>query len=195
MKKLGEEERKRRRKESYRKCRVARKERMTEEEKEKRRAYDRKYYRAYCEKNSDMIREKKRKWDSDHREQKHIYYLNHIEERKAYNKKWYQDHKMETAIASKMWRASHPDHRRERTLSQYGLSLEEYDDILETQSGGCKICGVLEVGKRTFHVDHDHKTGKNRGLLCKHCNVMLAMARDNKDILFRAIDYLLENEE
>lgn len=73
----------------------------------------------------------------------------------------------------------------------YDISLAEYDAILLSQNGACFICN----GKRNYnlHVDHCHKTGIVRGLLCKMCNKrLLPAARDNIDRLQRAIVYLTD---
>ena len=72
---------------------------------------------------------------------------------------------------------------------KFGLTEEDYQTRLEEQDGGCYICGGDNNG-RTLHVDHDHKTGKIRALLCYSCNTLLGYAHDNVDILESAIDYL-----
>lgn len=79
--------------------------------------------------------------------------------------------------------------RRYHLLRTYGLTQEQYDSMLEHQGGVCAICG----GKRRYllAVDHDHKTGQLRGLLCKLCNSrLLTSVRDDVDALKRAIVYL-----
>lgn len=68
----------------------------------------------------------------------------------------------------------------------YGLSLDALNN-LETQSNGqCAICS----SKRKLQVDHDHKTGKVRGLLCFSCNVGIGNFKENEQFLERAILYL-----
>jgi hypothetical protein len=66
--------------------------------------------------------------------------------------------------------------------------------IIETQSGRCVICQTAlshEQGKRTSpHVDHDHTTGKVRGILCGNCNIALGAAKDDPIILAAMITYL-----
>ena len=85
--------------------------------------------------------------------------------------------------------------RRTRMKSKYGLSLDDYDRIFSNQSGCCCICNkperatVYGVVKR-LAVDHCHKTGKIRGLLCNSCNALLAKINDNVDWLEAAITYL-----
>jgi hypothetical protein len=78
-------------------------------------------------------------------------------------------------------------------LKKFGLSTEEYDTISKAQNHRCKICGDKANTKskyKTLTVDHNHKTGEVRALLCSQCNSMLGFARDNRVILSKAIDYL-----
>jgi len=77
----------------------------------------------------------------------------------------------------------------------YGISLEEYSEKLESQNGVCGICGCLPPNNRKKHlaVDHDHNTGKVRGLLCDNCNRGLGLLKDDVETLEKAILYLKEN--
>lgn len=78
--------------------------------------------------------------------------------------------------------------RKWRLKSKYGMDPAEYDSMVEEQAGLCTICGNLpEMG---LVVDHDHSTGRVRGLLCGQCNVGLGMFRDNPDLLMNALIYL-----
>ena len=95
-------------------------------------------------------------------------------------------------------------HLREKNAEQYleydlqryfGISLVEYNEMLENQDGVCAICGKEEAtkvnGKRVrLSVDHDHKTGKIRGLLCGNCNRGIGNLQDSPGLLKKAIDYL-----
>ncbi len=71
---------------------------------------------------------------------------------------------------------------------KYGITLEIYEAMLKSQNGGCAICGKTD-GKR-LHVDHDHATGKVRGLLCFKCNVSIGHFGDDIAVLRLAIRYL-----
>jgi hypothetical protein len=73
-------------------------------------------------------------------------------------------------------------------LTKYGITRQEYDDMLAAQGGGCAICGGLT--RRRPNVDHCHKTGKVRAILCHLCNQGLGSFRDNPDLLRKAIAYL-----
>jgi len=79
----------------------------------------------------------------------------------------------------------------------YGISLKDYNSILDSQEYKCKICGKKReefeiVGKKLF-VDHCHKTGKVRGILCTKCNTGIGMFDDSIENLEAAISYLKEN--
>jgi hypothetical protein len=80
---------------------------------------------------------------------------------------------------------------RARRLRQYGFTVEEYEDLLASQQGVCAICGG-PPGARSLHVDHDHQTGENRGLLCHNCNIGLGNFRDDPDLLLAAAAYLIQ---
>jgi Recombination endonuclease VII len=77
--------------------------------------------------------------------------------------------------------------KRVVTLSKYGLTLKSYQAMKVAQNGKCRIC--LKT-TRYFHIDHDHITGRVRGLLCARCNIALGLFRDNPRILRNAIKYL-----
>ena len=96
-------------------------------------------------------------------------------------------------LADKRFFDAHPGRKRDYHLRHlYGMSLVDFNEKLTAQSGGCAICGGPPGGKGVFHVDHDHKMGKIRGLLCHSCNLMLGQARDDQSILKLAIEYLSE---
>lgn len=83
-----------------------------------------------------------------------------------------------------------PEYRAKRAAyvrkSLYGISQEGFDLLFVKQNGLCAICGTNDPGKKGFHVDHDHVTGKVRWLLCGHCNLGLGHFRDNPEILRKA---------
>lgn len=90
------------------------------------------------------------------------------------------------------------------------IARKDYNEMLEYQNGVCAICKnpetaiqrkflyegepPIEVIKR-LSIDHDHITDEIRGLLCGKCNAMLGLARDDIEILFAAIEYLLSSKE
>lgn len=80
--------------------------------------------------------------------------------------------------------------------STFGISLSDYLSIKDAQGGKCAICGEHETTKHQrgiinqLAVDHDHTTGKVRGLLCQQCNRSLGLLKDNVEVLRQAISYL-----
>ncbi len=75
--------------------------------------------------------------------------------------------------------------------AKYGISLDTYEALLQVQNYVCAICGGN--GKNRLSVDHDHATGKIRGLLCRACNVGIGNLRDSIDIIEKAKLYLIKH--
>jgi len=73
---------------------------------------------------------------------------------------------------------------------RYNISQKEYNQMLNKQDGKCIICGELPTTFKNLSVDHNHKTGKIRGLLCDHCNRGIGFLKENPYILIKAIKYL-----
>ena len=103
-----------------------------------------------------------------------------VAKRKAYASQYQKDHPHK----------EDPEHRRIRFIKwRYGLSVEEYDEMFRRQDGKCAACG--ERSTKYLCVDHDHKTGKIRRLLCCRCNLVLGLVEDEPEILARLQKYLL----
>lgn len=107
------------------------------------------------------------------------------EDRKEYMRKWHRQARLANA-----------DYYMDIDLrKKYGVTLEWYRNTLAKQNNVCAICkhpetAVVRGKVIAMPIDHDHKTGKARGLLCTKCNRGLGLFRDNKDILQVAIQYL-----
>ena len=87
-------------------------------------------------------------------------------------------------------------------LKKFGLNAKLYTELLEKQGFMCKICGkkhehkpAVKWGRAHLAVDHSHKTGKIRGLLCHACNVALGLFKDSPETLYRAAEYLQQADE
>lgn len=88
--------------------------------------------------------------------------------------------------------------RRLAIKQNYGLTLEQYDAMVAAQNGLCAICDRPERAQRQgkvmrMPVDHCHKTGRIRALLCHSCNRALGLLGDDVDLLRKAIEYLLRH--
>lgn len=77
-----------------------------------------------------------------------------------------------------------------RLKRSYGLTLSEKAAMLEKQGGKCAICKTNKFNGRGPVVDHDHVTGRVRGILCVNCNMTLGRIKESISILKNAIDYL-----
>lgn len=73
---------------------------------------------------------------------------------------------------------------------RYGITQEDFNRLLEQQQGACAICNT-GAGEKPWHVDHDHSTGRVRGILCHSCNTALGNFKDSTELLRSALDYLL----
>ena len=126
----------------------------------------------------------------------------------GYFKKYYQDHK--DYFNQRVKQGYYKQYRKDNKNSlqeyrdknkikfndyllkrNYNISLEEYNKLFVEQEGKCAICGKHQSEfKRAFGVDHNHITGKIRGLLCINCNLSLGHAKDDIETLLKMVDYL-----
>jgi hypothetical protein len=114
---------------------------------------------------------------------------------KKYSKDWWERHPEKSGEYVKKRKQIREDkdivyRRKWHLLSRYGMSLEDYDKLFNNQKGVCAICGGINESGRRLAVDHNHKTDEVRGLLCDMCNHMLGSARDDIQLLLKAIQYL-----
>ena len=72
----------------------------------------------------------------------------------------------------------------------YGVTKQFLLDLYEEQQGRCKICGMEPETTRGLHIDHCHKTGVVRGLLCGGCNTGIGSLKEDPNIFLKAIEYL-----
>lgn len=137
----------------------------------------------------------RRKWANKNKKYLSKYYLTYyIENRlkisKRKSKKYYKEHLDRRKLRKK--RQQIKKQLGKSIRKKYGMEIEEYYKRFNNQKELCKICSKKEKSrdKRLLSVDHDHKTGENRGLLCHNCNVGLGLFNDNIKTLQKAIKYL-----
>lgn len=165
---------------------------------------------------SDKAKATKRRWYQNHKEEikarsklrkrvnreeyntwARAHYQKNKEREKARSRAKYQKYKEKTKAQSR----SHyrKEIRGKMLLAKYGITKPEYDQLLKEQGGVCAICRKSETVKqggevKSLSVDHNHQTGKIRGLLCSKCNMVLGKINDI-NILANAINYLEKNGE
>ena len=82
----------------------------------------------------------------------------------------------------------------------YGITYDDYNKMFIEQNGCCAICDthITDINhkhKKHLCIDHNHETGKVRGLLCDSCNRGIGLLKDNYKILIKAANYLKSNDE
>lgn len=126
-------------------------------------------------------------------------------------KKYRQKNKTKIEKRRKEWRAKNPHKSKEYfekykkffpeklekknfqsriALSSIDMTFEEYKTLKRNHKGVCAICGLKNKSKRELSIDHSHKTGKPRGLLCGKCNLGIGLLLDSPRLLEKAIKYL-----
>lgn len=109
-------------------------------------------------------------------------------DKKAYRDKYYAENREQFSQKRKKWRQENPEKQAEigrcaRLKRKFGMTIEEYDLLLKQQKGVCAICEQpCRTGNR-LAVDHHHKTGEIRGLLCYSCNVRVGFIDKYEDRL------------
>lgn len=185
----------------------------------------REYNRNYVERNKSRLRIKNKEWAANNKEKRKSislrYYYSHKEDilekdkikreekrkskpaKEAFDKKkWFDEHKDSKREYDAVYRATKLDKGNKKIREQdrhlikrFGITLEDYNNILISQNYKCKICGKgYSESKVALAVDHDHITGKVRGLLCYNCNIGLGNYRDSIELLEKAIIYLKEQQ-
>lgn len=115
------------------------------------------------------------------------YKNNNLEKTRAYARDWHHNNPEKSKLSG----------RATKLKSKYGLTVSQYDSMLTRQKGVCAICTKPEItldprtGEvRKLSVDHKHKTGKIRALLCANCNHLIGKAKDSPEICEKAANYL-----
>ena len=168
------------------------------------------YMKKWQEENKEHMQEYRNSLENKMRERK--YYRNNKEKRKAESKEYYQNNKdyfKDYYQKNKEHMKAYRDKNREKINKQkkegyfkknYNLTIDDYNKRVEQQNNKCAICGNEETntfkGKVVnLSVDHNQKTGKVRGLLCKDCNVSLGNLNENISLFYKCIEYLKQHQE
>jgi len=140
------------------------------------------YCREYYKNNKDKFKE----------QQKKTRHIKNARRRELYaTNPEYRENMLKSA---KEQAKKRPETRQKRELLQnYGITIEQYKEMLTNQNESCAICGnksALINKAQRLHVDHCHTTGKVRGLLCSNCNQAIGKFKDSETLLKKALLYL-----
>lgn len=151
--------------------------------------------KAYYEANKEKICAHNKAREEAHPEKRKSYfknyYLKNTEKINQATKAYYKNNTEKINALTKAYYESNPEKTFESKLKhKYHLTLEGYYTLLEQQDGVCAICGKTCKTNERLSVDHNHSTGKVRGLLCRTCNLGIGHFQDSPEILSKALDYL-----
>jgi RNA polymerase-binding transcription factor DksA len=135
------------------------------------------YFKKYRKKNIEKFRERLNDWKK-----------NNPEKVKEYRKKYRDSEKGKEYVKKYKNSDVYTKWKKKKRLLAYGITENELENMKQKQKDKCAICG--KPISENFVIDHDHKTGKVRGLLCISCNTGLGHLKDNKVAMLKAIDYL-----
>lgn len=155
---------------------------------EKMRAYE----NARYEERKEDLKEKAKFRYEKHKDKQKEYREKNKEKRRLTTKLWQEKNKE----AAKLYRKDYAEKNKakivrsaknNRLKREYGITLEDYEQMYQTQQGKCSICSKEE---KILNIDHCHSTGKIRELLCNQCNHGIGNFKDNTELLNKAIGYL-----
>jgi hypothetical protein len=122
----------------------------------------------------------------------------------AASRAWAKRNPEKVLVGQRQWRERNPAkwaayQRRaafKQRLKRRGITEAEYTRLWLAQGCKCGICARSDTGtKRSWHLDHDHATGKARGILCHGCNLMLGHAKDQAAILRAGVEWLEKHHD
>lgn len=144
--------------------------------------------REWCRKNPDKVRASNKK---NHKKR----FARDPEGVRAKSRAQYRSDVERSRAYHREWRKKNPERARGFGLKfRFGIGFEHYEALLRSQNGGCAICGGQNSKGRALAVDHCHKTGKVRGLLCSKCNSGIGMLGDSSLLLKIATEYVVKWE-
>ena len=155
------------------------------------------HQRKYYLKNKDKIIAKSLLYYSNNREQvkkqvRERYKRNPLISLESH-RKWAKKNPEKIKESQKTWKERHPDKRklytRNSRIRKYGISPETYYEMLKNQGNECAICKGKST-RRAMNIDHNHTTGKVRGLLCDGCNLKLGFVENS--FFEKALQYLAQ---
>jgi len=130
-------------------------------------------------------KEKRKEYNKNYRK------INNEKLNKKDRERYWKNKEKKNKLTRKYWKANSEKMHKARLWYAYKITAEDYDIMFAKQKGCCAICGRHQKELvKGLCVDHNHKTGKIRGLLCTDCNIGIGMFKDDLEMLQRAVKYL-----
>lgn len=160
------------------------------------------YMREYYKKNREKLKARVKKYRDNNPEKARAcvtrYREKNLEKSREYIREWHRSRPKEiTNALPREWARKNPERRKEinrncRLKKQYGITIEDYNAMLDSQGGGCAICSARPetIHHGTLCVDHDHETGAVRGILCDRCNRAIGLLKDDPARVAAMLQYL-----
>lgn len=128
----------------------------------------------------------------EQKEKRRQYNQTHKEERREYQRQWQRLNREKMRGYAKKYYHSHKEKTREYQIQhRYGISGDDFLAIWDNQGGRCAICRKSFAKQFDVCIDHCHKTGKVRGLLCRNCNIGLGHFGEEPEVFNRIVKYLM----
>ena len=121
------------------------------------------------------------------------YFKNHKDHIRINQAKWREKNREKIRAYAHEWHLANPEMVLNLSVKKYGLTAKEYARLLANQGGVCAICGERPA-KYRLNVDHNHKTGAVRALICHSCNRGIGYLRDSPEVLRKAANYIEAHE-
>jgi hypothetical protein len=148
-----------------------------------------KQHKKWAKENPEKVKAAYKRWCENNKERKK-------EIDRIAGAKYRKNNKEKLRLKAKRYRESDPERvkrleRNAHLLRKFGITIEQYEQLLWEQKFRCLGCNIHQSKlQKPLAVDHDHKTGKVRGLLCDPCNIALGCVKDSTKILSQLIKYL-----
>lgn len=140
-------------------------------------------------------KKKATEWAKAHKEERTQYMkqygVDNAEKQRMYRRIWGHKNSRKLAESKRKWVEQNPEKDKSRRLYyKFGITLDDYERMLKEQSGLCAICNHVSDDGIQLCVDHNHKNGEVRGLLCRKCNSGIALLKESRELFESAMKYL-----
>ena len=146
----------------------------------------------YRENHKKEIMEYGRSYNERNREERRLNAKAYHQKNKSWRNEGQRIRSLKNADKLKEKRASPAEKQKQarRRFKKYGITEDDYIRMIKKQSSRCKICDSEDWGFRGPHIDHNHKTGKVRGILCQRCNLVLGIICEDQQIAIKMAQYI-----